>query len=257
MTHRRRATHAVALLSAALTASCATVDTGAMPIAPLVPTISASGLEPLAPYRLQVGDVLDVRLPLSPELDDEVIVRPDGHISTTVVGDAVAADLTVPELERALNAAYTNILRNPRLSVIVKSASVMRVYVAGQVNNPGEFRSDGPGLTLAQAVTLAGGPRVTGDAHHVFILRRGPGGRAMFLRTRYGSIAGGVDAANDVRLAPYDVVFVPRTGIALAYQYFNQYVQQFVPVSWGFNYELNAPRGTSTVTQPAPIVSTQ
>ena len=46
--------------------------------------------------------MLDVRLMLNPELNEEVTVRPDGHISTTVAGDVDAAGRTVPELDAAL-----------------------------------------------------------------------------------------------------------------------------------------------------------
>ena len=51
-------------------------------------------------YHIQVGDVLEVRLLLNPELNEEVTVRPDGHISTTAVPDMLAygrspADLAV------------------------------------------------------------------------------------------------------------------------------------------------------------------
>ncbi len=233
-------------------AGCGTVDTGGMTQAPAEPEVGT--LAPLAPYRIQVGDVLDIRLPLSPELDDEVTVRPDGHISTTVVGDAAAADRTVPELEDSLERQYETLLKAPHLSVIVKQAQPTRIYVAGQVASPGEFKADGGAITLSQAIAQAGGIKLAGDAHRVFILRRGIDGRPRFLATRYQSVAGGVDPAADVRLARYDVVFVPRTGIAEGYEYFNQYLQQFVPVSWGFSYVLNEARN-STVTQAPAAVS--
>ena len=234
------------------TAACGTVDTGSMAQAPAEPEFGSSA--PLVPYRIQVGDVLDIRLPLSPELDDEVTVRPDGHISTTVVGDAEAAERTVPQLEASLEGEYGSLLKSPHLSVIVKQAQPLRVYVAGQVSNPGAFNADSGALTLSQAIAQAGGIKLAGDGRRVFILRRGPDGRPRFLATRYQSVAGGVDPAADVRLASYDVVFVPRTGIAEGYEYFNQYLQQFVPVSWGFSYVLNEARG-STVTQAPAAVS--
>ncbi len=247
----RRLAAAPLLLLAPLLAACGTVETAAMAPAPAVPDAAATLPAP-PPYRIQAGDVLDIRLPTSPDLDDEVTVRPDGHLSTTVVGDAPAAGLTVPALEQALGDAYAATLRHPALSVIVKSASPMRVYVAGEVAHPGEFRADGAALTLAEAVTLAGGPKLAGDTRRVFILRRGPDGTARFLRTRYDRIQDGDAPEADVLLAPYDVVFVPRTGIALGYEYFNQYVQQFVPVSWGFSYVLN--ESHATVTQPTATV---
>jgi polysaccharide export outer membrane protein len=247
----RPARRVLVVLLCLLPAACATVDTGAMTQAPAEP--DASPVLPAQPYRIGIGDVLDIRLPLSPELDDEVTVRPDGGISTTVVGDATAAGRTVPELEATLEQSYESLLKAPHLSVIVKQAQPLQVFVAGQVANPGALRVDAGAITLAQAIAQAGGIKLAGDPHHVFILRRGADGRARFLSTRFASVAGGLDPNADVRLARFDVVFVPRTGIAEGYQYFNQYLQQFVPVSWGFSYVLNEAR--STVTQAPPAVS--
>ena len=41
------------------------------------------------------------------------------------------------------------------------------------------------------------------------------------------------------RLAPYDVVYVPRSGIAEVYRYLNEYLVQLVPVIWGFSYDVS------------------
>ena len=57
----------------------------------------------------------------------------------------------------------------------------------------------------------------------------------------------GKSAIADVRLAPYDVVFVPRSGVAEVFRFFNQYLLQFVPVSWGFSYVVNPGSSTSVV----------
>jgi polysaccharide export outer membrane protein len=110
-------------------------------------------------------------------------------------------------------------------------------------------------VTLSQAIARAGGIKLAGDSARIFILRRGADGRPVFLSTRYGAVAGGTDPSADVRLASYDVVFVPRTGIAEGYEYFNQYLQQFVPVSWGFSYVLNEAHSGNTVTQAPAAVS--
>ena len=104
---------------------------------------------------------------------------------------------------------------------------------------PGEFIAVGTPLTMVQAVSRAGGLRTTGDDTHVFILRRGAGDTPQVLSTDYRAAVTGRDPAADVRLAPFDVVYVPKTGIAQIYVWFNQHVQQFVPVSWGFSYNVN------------------
>lgn len=216
-----------------------------LPPAPPEPAAGAGYVSNLEPYRIQVGDVLDVRLMLNPELNEEVTVRPDGHISTTVAHDQLAYGLTIPELDAALARDYSTDLRNPRISVIVKSFAPTRIYVGGEVANPGEFITVGPNLTLSQAIARAGGLKeMTGDENKVFIIRRGPNDVPQFFSVRYQDIMWGHDATADVRLAPYDVVYVPRSGVAEVYRFFDQYLLQFVPVSWGFSYVVNNPGST-------------
>jgi len=213
-------------------------QTASLPPAPPAPPVSIGHVSAPPPYRIQVGDILAVRLLLNPELNEEVTVRPDGRISTTIARDELAIGRTVPDLDQALDRAYVKQLQNPRVSVVVKSFAPARIYVGGEVANPGEFVNVGPPLTVSQALTRAGGAKISGDDNAVFIIRRGPGDEPEFLSTRYGDLVHGRNAAADVRLAPYDVVYVPRSGVAEVYKFFNQYVQQFVPVSWGFSYAL-------------------
>ena len=234
--------------SVAVLAAC--TSTANMPPAPPVPDPAAGYTSNLAPYRIQVGDVLDVRLMLNPELNEETVVRPDGHISTTVVPDAVAYNRTVPELATSLRQVYAKDLRNPRVSVVVKSFSPTRIYVGGEVTNPGEMINVGPTLTLSQAIARAGAHKVRGDADAIFIIRRGPNDVPQFLSTRYSDVIKGRDAGADVRLAPYDVVYVPKTGVAEVFDWFNQYFLQFVPVSWGFSYVVGNAGGGTVVTAP-------
>jgi polysaccharide biosynthesis/export protein len=211
----------------------------APPQAPPAPERLAAVPDDLPPYRLQVGDLLDIRLQLNPELNDEVVVRPDGRISTQLAEGVRAAGRTPEELAAELRRIYGQELRDPRLAVVVKNFMPSRIYVAGEVASPGEFQTTGPELTLAQAVARAGGLRVTADAGSILILRRGADDRPLIFRADYRRATAGTDPAADVRLAPYDVVFVPRTEISDVYVWFNQHVQQFVPVSWGFSYNVN------------------
>ncbi len=139
----RGARRAVPALSVFATlASCSSVPS--LPPAPAQPAADAGYMSSLEPYRIQVGDVLGVRLMLNPELNEEVTVRPDGHISTTVVKDELAYGRTIPQLSEALVHDYSHDLRSPRLTVVVKSFAPTRIYVGGEVTNPGEFINVGP-----------------------------------------------------------------------------------------------------------------
>jgi polysaccharide export outer membrane protein len=245
-----------ALWTVAALAACSPVPN--LPPAPAEPPPGAGYVSSLEPYRIQVGDVLDIRLMLNPELNEEVSVRPDGHISTTVVRDELAYGRTIPELTAALTRAYAADLRNPRVSVILRSFAPTRIYVGGEVNNPGEFITVGPTLTLSQALARAGGLKfTTSDENKIFIIRRGPNDVPEFLSTRFDSVMWGKDPSADVRLAPYDVVFVPRTTVAEVYRFFDTYLLQFVPVSWGFSYVVGSGGGSSVVPVPTATTTTR
>lgn len=222
-----------------------------LPQAPLTPVEAVYNTN-LPPYRIQVGDVLEVRLLLNPELNEEVTVRPDGHISTTVAQDEPAYGRTIGELAAALRRDYSHDLSNPRISVVVKSFAPTRVYVGGEVNTPGEFITVGPTLTLSQAIARAGGLKLSSEDSKIFIIRRGAGDHPEFLATRYEDVMHAKGADGDVRLAAYDVVYVPKSGIAEVYKWYNQYVQQFANPSFGFSYLVAPEVGTSAVITQTP-----
>ncbi len=64
------------------------------------PSPQASGLIETE-YRIQVGDQLDVKFYYNPELNEQVIVRPDGRISLQLIHEVSAAGLTPDELTPA------------------------------------------------------------------------------------------------------------------------------------------------------------
>jgi polysaccharide export outer membrane protein len=230
---RRR--RALPWAASAVLSGCAQVSAG-LPPPPALPSADAA----TAPYRVQVGDVLSIRFLLEPELNEDVTVRPDGRISTELAPSVLALNRTTEQVADALRPPYAAELRHPDIGVEVKSYAPVRVYVAGEVASAGEFLVPvGPNLTLAQAVARAGGLRTSGDPDHMLLLRRGDGDRPLVYAVDYRAIMRGTDAAADVRLAPYDLVYVPKTGINAAYVWFNQHIQQFVPVSWGFSYNVN------------------
>lgn len=238
---------ATALFGLACLAGCAPQIE--MPQAPPAP---ATGIAYVTPtYRIQVGDVLSIRLLLSPELNEDVTVRPDGHISTTVVADERAADRTVPELIAALAVGYEKLLRQPHVSVIVKTIAPVAVFVGGEVVQPGELLTIGTAPTLSQAIARAGGAKLSADDARVFIVRRGPDDTPQFLSVRYDQVRLAQDPRHDVRLAPFDMVMVPRLGIAEVYRWYNQYIQQFVNPNLGFSYLLNPTSGGQTVINSA------
>ena len=62
------------------------------------------------------------------------------------------------------------------------------------------------------------------------------------MRVDLGKVMYGEGAAADVQLQPYDIVYVPKTWIAKANKFVNQYIERlflYRGVSFGFQYQIN------------------
>jgi polysaccharide export outer membrane protein len=207
-----------------------------------IPAATSSSAAPPIPmanslpsYRLQIGDEIRIKMLVNPELDEDVVVQPDGMISTAVVQNMKAYGKTTKELQNNLIHAYKTQLIHPQLTVIVKSFAPTKIYVLGQVASPGEMISAGPNMSVLQAISRAGGLLNSADEKNILIKRRGEGGQDKIYRVDYEAATDGIDPTKDVQLAAYDVVFVPRTGVANAYKAFQQNFQQFLPGSLGLS----------------------
>lgn len=180
-------------------------------------------------YLLYPGDQIDVRTPTAPELNQSLTVGPDGRIAMPLIGQVMAADRSLYELEGDLIAAYTPILRRPEVEVVLRQAGPLKVWVDGEVRTPGVY--DMPGdIDAYQAVIMAGGFLPSGRRNEVGLIRRGPGGRRMMR-----SIDLSRDDMEHVALRRMDVVYVPRTTLAEVAVFFSQ-IRDALPI--GFNYTL-------------------
>jgi polysaccharide biosynthesis/export protein len=214
---------------------CACTTPVPLPPAPILSQPETGEVDQLKPYKLQVGDTLDIKFPLNPELNEQVTVAPDGTISTAFMSSVPAYGGTIADLIARLREGYKADLSNPRVSVILRSFAPNRIYVAGEVNSPGEFITVGPNLTVSQAIARAGGVKFSADRDKVFVIRRGPDDKAAAYAIDYSGIITARDPAADIHLAQFDVLYVPRTGVGDVYQVVDQYILQFLPFSASVN----------------------
>ncbi|MBU8869979.1 MAG: polysaccharide export protein [Gemmatimonadales bacterium] len=163
-------------------------------------------------YRIQEGDILKVAFFYLNELtQDNVIVLPDGSVSLEGIDRAELAGLTVLEADALLTAAYSYEYRNPNLSVIVRETRGKRIYVTGEVGNPGLYEVPPKGLGLMNAITLANG--FTDDAARdgVVLIRVTPEGylcQEVNLSEFYTVKAGDL---GPLELEGFDIIYVPRS----------------------------------------------
>jgi len=186
-------------------------------------------------YRFYPGDEVEVSVPSAVELNKSVVVQPDGRVALPLIAPVMAADRTIAELEGAITQAYASQLLRPQAQVSIKATAPLKVFVGGEVGNPGVYDMAGDGDAL-RAVIQAGGFKTTSKRNAVVIIRRGPQGRAM-LRTAdllSGMTRGQADL---VPLRRFDIVYVPRSGVSEAGLFMQQYFRDLLPIS--FSYAIN------------------
>ena len=120
-------------------------------------------------YRLAKEDVVEVSVWKEPDLSRTLPVRPDGKITLPLVGDLDAAGKTPAELESAVQQKLSGLVRDPRVTVLVRDINGSRVYVTGMVAHPGAFalRSS---MDVLQALAMAGGLAEFADRGEIAIL---------------------------------------------------------------------------------------
>lgn len=194
-------------------------------------SIGASAGASAPGYRVQVGDRLEIKFFYSPELNEQVIVRPDGRISLQLIPDLEVANLTLEALSKQLTERYSTDLNNPQVTVIVREFGLQRVFVDGEVGTPGVVPLLGQ-MTALQAIALAGGMTETARATEVVVIRRGPASEPVVLRVDLKKARDGSNLAQDIGLAPLDIIYVPRSRIANVNLFVDQYIRKVLPFDW-------------------------
>lgn len=184
-------------------------------------------------YRIGIGDILTVQSYTDPGLKQSVTVRPDGRISLILLGDIDAAGRTAAYLDQELQHKYAILPEHPDVVVTVAQIAGLQVYVGGEVKSPTVEPIKGS-LTLLQSITAAGGFLPTANQTQVLILRQQLDGHFTAFQHDADQILH--NESEEIYLRRHDIVFVPKTKIAVVDQYVDQYVNQIIPRSVGLNF---------------------
>ncbi|MFN4090240.1 MAG: polysaccharide biosynthesis/export family protein [Alphaproteobacteria bacterium] len=189
-------------------------------------------------YRFRPGDELDVRLIHNPEFSDRLTVAPDGQIAMPLIGFVTAAGKTPRELQFELLARFRRELRQPEVTVVPRAFAAQRVFVGGEVANPGIY--DLPHeIGVLQAVVIAGGFRPTAREDSVVLIRRTPRETPMARLVNVAAVVHQGALDHDVPLRALDVVYVPRSGAAEVGHFIDQYIRAVLPFDRSITYSLN------------------
>lgn len=153
------------------------------------------------------GDVFEVRVYGDKDLSGEYRVEQDGTIDYPLIGKLKVSGYNPAEIgRRVARALRQGYLRNPQVSIFVKTYNSKKITVFGQVKKPGIY-SYTDHMTIIQAITEAGDFTDVADRDSTIVTRM-LDGRKHRIRVRVKSIGEGKEQNFVVR--PGDVIWVPE-----------------------------------------------
>jgi len=160
-----------------------------------------------AAYTVNPGDVLSIVVWKEPDLQRQVIVRPDGLFSFPLVGDISAEGNSIEQIRNNVAEHLEKYIPDPVVTVAAESLAGNSVYVIGQVQRPGIIPAVGQ-IDVMQALSIGGGMSVFAQLSDIKILRR-VNGKLIAIPFNYKDIEKGKRLNQNILLEPGDVVVVP------------------------------------------------
>ena len=173
---------ALALLILSLTI-CTTLSCGGKKIA------EKSIPSPATQYIIGPEDILNINVWNEPELSLSVPVRTDGKISLPLIHDILVVNLTPLELKEELTKRFAEYVENPTVSVIVEQINSLKIFIVGNVNQPGVFDVKRE-VDVLQAISMAGGFTEWAKKSKIKIFRK-HGGVEKVIKINYNKIISG------------------------------------------------------------------
>jgi len=192
--------------------------TAALTIAALAMAFAPVRGQSAANYVIGPQDVLTIQVFDQADLGGKYAVESDGTFSFPMIGRVKAAGLTIRQFEEELKKRLADgYFRNPQVAVAVDEYRSKRIFVMGEVRNPGSVPLTG-GMNLVEALVRAGStlPSASGE---VIVVRAPQGEKRPLMPTEKGAAeifrASVRDLENgsmkqNIELQDGDTLFVPR-----------------------------------------------
>lgn len=189
------------ILTTGLIAACSSSPPPAVPAAATggeaaVTASQTGGEATVAGYELGPGDQVRITVFRHEDLSGEFEVDGEGFFALPLVGEIMTAGLSARQLENEIEIRLKSggYLVDPQVSIEV--LNYRPFYIIGEVNSPGSYQYVN-GMTVINAVALAGGFSYRADQDDIVISRGGSNGPR-------------IDALPDTAVLPGDIIEVPE-----------------------------------------------
>ena len=169
-------------------------------------------------YVIGPQDVLTITVFDQADLGGKYAVELDGSFTFPLVGRVKAGGMTIRDFEADLKARLADgFFRNPQVTVAMEQYRSQRVFVTGEVRNPGSYALTGE-MTLIEALARAGSTTQQAS-DEVTVVRggkpqegSGAEGRET-LRINLQHLQSGADLSQNVPLRDGDTIYVSRAEL--------------------------------------------
>jgi len=157
-------------------------------------------------YVIGPSDVLNVTVFKEPTLSGSLLVRPDGMISISLLGDVKASGKTPLQLAEEITVKLKKYIQDPNVTVILNQINSKTIFLIGEVGRTGPIEMT-PGMSFLEAIATAGGLSQFANSKKIYILRSEDGKQEKILVQYKQALAG--DASLNLALKPGDTIVVP------------------------------------------------
>jgi len=164
---------------------------------------------PVESSSIGAGDVFEMHIVGEDELPTEYTVAPDGTVDIPYIHRISVAGMQPQQISDAIRGKLIadQILTDPSVIVSIKAYNSKRITVGGEVKEDGAFPFE-PGMTVADAIVLAGGMTSLSQSWNVILLRKLPDGTKKRVVVDYDAITN--NEIPDVPLQAGDKITVPQ-----------------------------------------------
>ena len=125
-----------------------------------------------ADYKLTSGDELYISVWGYPDLQQNVVVGPDGQVSFPMIGKVQAEGLTINQLTDVMTKKLKQYIKiqESQINIVFRKYEQVRVMILGEVKKPGAYQVR-PGEKVLNLVSLAGGTTQVADMNDLKLRR--------------------------------------------------------------------------------------
>ncbi len=163
-------------------------------------------------YVIGAHDELNVFVWQNPDLSVSVPVRPDGKVSTPLIGDIQAAEKTADQLAKDISAKLKDYIVDPVVTVSVTKFAgpySQQVRIVGQAVQPMAI-SFNDKMTILDAMIAVGGITEFAAGNRSIIVRYEDGQKKTY-RVRLNDLLLDGDVSANVPLLPGDIIIIPES----------------------------------------------